>query len=129
VTTKSKDLLPEKRILHIIMLIRGQKVILDSNLAALHNDDKMGLRYKPMSFTEQGVAMLSGVLRSKRAIQVNIQIMRAVTQLRQMLATHKCLKRKIEDMEEKYDEQFRIVFEAIKQLIETEGKTKRKIGF
>ena len=128
-TTKSKDLLPEKRILHIIMLIRGQKVILDSNLAALHNDDKMGLRYKPMSFTEQGVAMLSGVLRSKRAIQVNIQIMRAVTQLRQMLATHKCLKRKIEDMEEKYDEQFRIVFEAIKQLIETEGKTKRKIGF
>lgn len=93
------------------------------------NADKMGLRYKPMAFTEQGVAMLSSVLRSKRAIQVNIQIMRAFTQLRQMLSTHKDLKRKIEEMEERYDEQFRIVFEAIKQLIETEGKPKRKIGF
>ena len=82
-----------------------------------------------MAFTEQGVAMLSSVLRSKRAIQVNIQIMRAFTQLRQMLSTHKDLKRKFEEMEEKYDEQFRIVFEAIKQLIETEGKSKRKIGF
>ncbi len=93
------------------------------------NGDKMGLRYSPMAFTEQGVAMLSSVLRSKRAIQVNVQIMRAFTQLRQMLSTHKDLKRKIEEMEEKYDEQFRIVFEAIKQLIETEGKSKRKIGF
>ena len=93
------------------------------------NGDKMGLRYRPMAFTEQGVAMLSSVLRSKRAIQVNIQIMRAFTQLRQMLSTHKDLKRKFEEMEEKYDEQFRIVFEAIKQLIETEGKSKRKIGF
>ena len=93
------------------------------------NPDKMGLRYRPMAFTEQGVAMLSSVLRSKRAIQVNIQIMRAFTQLRQMLSTHEDLKRKIEEMEEKYDEQFRIVFEAIKQLIETEGKSKRRIGF
>ena len=93
------------------------------------NADKIGLRYKPMAFTEQGVAMLSSVLRSKRAIQVNIQIMRAFTQLRQMLSTHKDLKKKVEEMEEKYDEQFRIVFEAIKQLIEIEGKPKRKIGF
>ena len=80
-------------------------------------------------FTEQGVAMLSSVLRSKRAIQVNIQIMRAFTQLRQMLSTHKDLKRKIESMEKKYDQQFQVVFEAIKQLLTEEGKPKKKIGF
>jgi len=93
------------------------------------NGVKMGLRYKPMAFTEQGVAMLSSVLRSKRAIQVNIQIMRAFTQLRKMLSTHKDLKRKIESMEKKYDEQFQIVFEAIKQLLSEEDKPKKKIGF
>jgi hypothetical protein len=86
-------------------------------------------KYKPMAFTEQGVAMLSSVLHSKRGIQVNIQIMRAFTQLRQMLATHEDLKNKIEDMEARYDEQFQIVFEAIKQLLEEEEKPKRKIGF
>ncbi|RZB33840.1 MAG: hypothetical protein SRB2_03627 [Desulfobacteraceae bacterium Eth-SRB2] len=91
--------------------------------------DKMGLRYKPMAFTEQGVAMLSSVLRSKRAIQVNIQIMRAFTQLRKMLSTHEDLKRRIESMEKKYDQQFQIVFEAIKQLLETDEKPKKKIGF
>ena len=91
--------------------------------------DKMGLRYKPMAFTEQGVAMLSSVLRSKRAIHVNIQIMRAFTQLRKMLSTHEDLKRKIESMEKKYDEQFQIVFEAIKQLLTEEDKPKKKIGY
>lgn len=80
-------------------------------------------------FTEQGVAMLSSVLRSKRAIQVNIQIMRAFTQLRQMLSTHKDLKRKIESMEKKYDQQFQVVFEAIKQLLTEEGKPRKKIGY
>ena len=93
------------------------------------NRDKMGLRYTPMAFTEQGVAMLSSVLNSDRAIQVNILIMRAFTRLRQMLSTHEELKRKIEAMERKYDRQFRVVFEAIKQLINTEKKPKRKIGF
>ena len=88
-----------------------------------------GTRYLPMAFTEQGVAMLSSVLKSDRAIQANIQIMRAFTQLRQMLSTNEDLKRKIEQMESKYDEQFRIVFEAIKQLIDTESEPKRKIGF
>ncbi len=88
-----------------------------------------GVRRPPMAFTEQGVAMLSSVLKSDRAIQVNIQIMRAFTQLRQMLSTHKDLQRKIEEMESKYDERFRIVFEAIKQLIDTESEPKRKIGF
>ena len=74
-------------------------------------------------------AMLSSILNSKRAIHVNIQIMRAFTQIRQMLSTHEDLKKKIEQMESKYDEQFRIVFDAIKQLIETESKPARKIGF
>ena len=87
-------------------------------------------RAKPYAFTEQGVAMLSSVLRSKRAVQTNIEIMRAFTRLRQMLSTYDDLKKKIETMEEKYDENFRIVFEAIKQLIETEGKKKkRRIGY
>jgi len=88
-----------------------------------------GTRYPPMAFTEQGIAMLSSVLNSKRAIQVNIQIMRAFTRLRQMLSTHKDLKKKIEAMEEKYDQQFQIVFEAIKQLLETDAKPRKQIGF
>ena len=91
--------------------------------------DRMGLRHKPMAFTEQGVAMLSSVLKSKRAIQVNIQIMRAFTKLRQMLTTHADLKKKIESMEKKYDENFKIVFEAFRQLLETEAEPKKKIGF
>ncbi len=88
--------------------------------------DKMGLRYKPMAFTEQGVAMLSSVLKSKRAIQVNIQIMRTFTQLRKMLSTHEDLKKKIESMEKKYDEQFQIVFEANSVWIQR-GEPKRII--
>ena len=88
-----------------------------------------GSRYVPMAFTEQGVAMLSTVLNSKRAIQVNIQIIRTFTRLRQMMTGHEELKKKIEKMEEKYDEQFRIVFEAIKQLLKEDDQPKRKIGF
>jgi hypothetical protein len=91
--------------------------------------EKKGLRYKPLAFTEQGVAMLSSVLRSNRAVQVNIQIMRAFTKLRRMLETHKELKKKLEEMEKKYDENFQIVFEALKQLIEEDQKPKRKIGY
>jgi phage regulator Rha-like protein len=72
-------------------------------------------KYLSMAFTEQGVAMLSSVLKSDRAIQVNIQIMRTFTKLREMLADHKDLQKKIEAMEAKYDEQFSIVFEVIKQ--------------
>jgi hypothetical protein len=93
------------------------------------NSDRMGLRYAPMAFTEQGVAMLSTVLSSKRAIQVNIQIMRAFTRLRRMLTGYEELKHKIEAMEKKYDQNFQVVFEAIKQLIEIESRPKRKIGF
>ena len=89
----------------------------------------MGLRHPPMAFTEQGVAMLSSVLNSKRAIQVNIQIIKTFVRLRKTLATHDELRQKIEDMEARYDKQFRIVFEAIKQLLQEENHPKRKIGF
>jgi hypothetical protein len=88
-----------------------------------------GTRYMPMAFTEQGVAMLSTVLKSERAIQVNIQIMRAFTMLRQMISSHDELREKIEAMEKKYDGQFRIVFEAIKELLDIKSKPKKKIGF
>ena len=73
--------------------------------------------------------MLSSVLKSKRAIQVNIQIMRAFIKLKEMLLTHKVLKQKVEEMEKKYDSQFKIVFDAIKQLLEPSAKLKGKIGF
>ena len=88
------------------------------------NKEKMGLRYKPMAFTEQGVAMLSSVLNSERAILVNIQIIRTFTKLREMLATHKDLQKKVVAMEGKYDKQFKIVFDAIKQLLEPPEKPK-----
>jgi hypothetical protein len=89
-----------------------------------------GTRKLPFAFTEQGVAMLSGVLHSKRAVQVNIQIMRAFIQLKRMLLTNADLRRKIEEIEKKYDKQFAIVFQAIKQLLEPQPvKEKRIIGF
>ena len=93
--------------------------------------------FNPYAFTEQGVAMLSSVLNSERAIIVNIQIMRAFTRLREMMMAHKDIRRKIEDMEKgyaarfkKYDYQFKAVFEAIKKLLEPpQEKPKRKMGF
>ena len=164
------DIIPVEFITSRIYFIRGQRVMLDRDLAELYdvetaqlkravrrnidrfpddfmfemteeelnnwrcqfgtsNSIKMGLRYHPMAFTEQGVAMLSTVLNSKRAILVNIQIMRTFTRLRQMLSGHEDLQKKIEDMEAKYDKQFSVVFEAIKQLLSEEEKPKKKIGF
>ena len=76
-----------------------------------------GRRYLPYAFTEQGVAMLSSVLRSPRAVQVNIGIMRAFVQLRQMLASNTELARKLADLEKRYDAQFKVVFDAIRQLM------------
>jgi len=87
-------------------------------------------RANPYAFTEQGVAMLSSVLHSKRAIQVNIAIMRAFVKLREMLTAHKDLARKLDDMEKKYDAQLKVVFDAIKQLMTPpDTKKKIKIGF
>ncbi len=90
-----------------------------------------GLRFskKVYAFTEQGVAMLSSVLKSERAIQVNIAVMRTFVQLRQLLATHADLARKLEKMEKKYDTQFRVVFDAIRQLMTPPDKPCKRIGF
>jgi phage regulator Rha-like protein len=86
-------------------------------------------KYRPYAFTEQGVAMLSSVLHSERAIQVNIAIMRAFVELREMISSNKGLARRLNELEKKYDSQFRVVFEAIRELMtEPELKTKR-IGF
>ncbi|MBI3597389.1 MAG: ORF6N domain-containing protein [Nitrospirae bacterium] len=86
-------------------------------------------RANPYAFTEQGVAMLSTVLRSKRAVQVNIEIMRTFVRLRHILASHKELARKLEALEKKYDTRFKIVFEAISQLMAVPEPKEKKIGF
>jgi phage regulator Rha-like protein len=87
------------------------------------------IKYLPYVFTQDGVAMLSSVLHSEKAIQVNIQIMRTFTKLREMLASHKDLRDKIEEMEKRYDYQFQVVFDAIKKLIAPPVKPKEPIGF
>ena len=161
---------PIESIIGKIVFLRGEKVLLDRDLAELYgvktkalkqavrrnirrfpddfmfeltkeefedwrsqfvtsNRDKMGLRYKPMAFTEQGVAMLSSVLNSNRAIEVNIAIMRAFVQLRKMISSHANLERKLVALEKKYDQQFRVVFDAIRALMSPPEKRQKKIGF
>jgi hypothetical protein len=90
-----------------------------------------GTRKPPRAFTEQGVAMLSGVLRSKRAVLVNVEIMRAFVRLRHLLASHAKLERRLNELEKEYDERFAVVFEAIRQLMEEEPEEppKGRIGF
>jgi len=88
-----------------------------------------GRRYYPYAFTEQGVAMLSSVLHSERAVHVNIEIMRAFVQLRQLLSSHADLARKLEALEKKYDAQFKVVFDAIRELMEPPAAPRRRIGF
>jgi hypothetical protein len=167
------SLVPGERIERSILLIRGHKVLLDEDLAALYGVEtgalnraisrnrkrfpadfmfrltkeeharlkshlggsakkgRGGRRYLPYAFTEQGVAMLSGVLNSDRAILVNIEIMRAFVRLRRMLASHADLARRLDDLEKKYDRQFAVVFEAIRQLMEPQDlpQSKGRIGF
>lgn len=162
---------PEEQIARSILVIRGQRVIIDSDLAILYgvqakallqavrrNKDRFpldfmfqldkqelarlrsqsvtskergGRRYAPFAFTEQGVAMLSSVLRSKRAVQVNVEIMRAFVRLRAMLTGNAELTRKIANLERKYDVQFKVVFDAIRGLMKPpDTRTKRTpIGF
>jgi hypothetical protein len=88
-----------------------------------------GRRYAPYAFTEQGIAMLSSVLHSSRAVQVNVAIMRTFVRLREMLRTHEKLRRKIDAMEKRYDARFQAVFEAIRQMLETPIPAKKPIGF
>jgi hypothetical protein len=171
-----EELIPADRIEKSILLIRGQKVLLDHDLAKLYGvatkrlneqvrrnrtrfpedfmfqlnaDEVESLRshfatlktgrgqhrkYAPHAFTEQGVAMLSSVLNSERAIEVNIAIMRAFVRLREIMATHKDLARKLDELERKlgdHDQKFHLVFEAIRQLMAPppEPEKKRRIGF
>ena len=88
-----------------------------------------GRRYSPYAFTEQGVAMLSSVLNSRRAILVNVEIMRTFVRLRQVLASHADLARKVERLERKYDARFRVVFEAIRKLMAIAEPPRGRIGF
>lgn len=171
--TDSRLLIPAERIERAILLIRGHKVMLDSDLASLYgvgtkvlnqavkrnldrfpedfmfqlSDEelrnwrsqivtsnpaaKMGVRRKPYAFTEQGVAMLSSVLSSPRAVTVNIEIMRAFVRLRRLLASNAELARKLDALEKKYDAQFKVVFDAIRQLMQPPAPPakRRRIGF
>lgn len=117
---------------------RSQIVILNSQGTEIAQKDDRGgsskvrgsnIKYAPYAFTEQGVAMLSSVLRSDRAVQVNIEIMRAFVRLRQMLQANDELAKKLAALEKKYDTKFRIVFDAIRDLMEPPAKKKRRIGF
>lgn len=99
---------------------RSQIVILESGA---------NIKYVPFAFTEQGVAMLSSVLKSRRAVLVNIAIMRAFVRLREWLATHKDLARRLDALEQKYDAQFRGVFEAIRELMKPSEPSRHRIGF
>jgi phage regulator Rha-like protein len=171
VDVPDQSLVPTERIERAILLLRGQKVILDTDLAALYGveakdlnqavkrnlerfpedfmfqlntDEATSLRsqtvtlktgrgqhrkYLPYAFTEQGVAMLSSVLRNQRAVQVNIEIMRGFVHLRKMLASNAQLAGKLEALEKTYDAQFKVVFEAIRQLMAPPDRPRKKIGF
>jgi hypothetical protein len=111
----------------MFQLSREEFAILRSQ--SVTSSDWGGRRYPPYAFTEQGVAMLSSVLRSQRAIQVNIEVMRAFIRLRKMLASHVDLARKLDALEKKYDAQFKEVFEAIRQLMVPPEPKRRAIGF
>ena len=93
------------------------------------NEGRGGVRYLPYAFTEQGVSMLATVLKSKRAVEVKVAIMRAFVFMRRMLENNKELKKKIEQLEAKYDKQFAVVFEAIKQLMDLPTIPRNPIGF
>ena len=101
----------------------------NSSQTVMSSRKHRGRTYLPYAFTEQGVAMLSSVLRSARAVEVNIAIMRTFVQLRRLMDSNADLARKIEGLEKKYDEKFAVVFAAIKQLITPSAPPKRQIGF
>ena len=166
---KRSVVVPGRVIAGAILWIRGQRVILDQDLASLYGvetrvlvqavkrnparfpSDFMfrltgpefersrsqfviskgsgGRRHRPYAFTEQGVAMLSSVLHSRRAVQVNVEIMRAFVRLRHLLVSHERLARKLAVMERRYDAQFKVVFDAIRQLMVEKAVQRRRIGF
>jgi len=113
----------------MFQLCKEEVDFLRSQIVTLKRGRGQHTKYLPYAFTEQGVAMLSSVLRSPRAIQVNIEIMRAFVRLRQMLASHAELARKLDALEQKYDVQFKAVFDAIRQLMVPPEPKRRPIGF
>jgi hypothetical protein len=114
----------------MFQLTAEEEAALSSQIVILKSGRGRHRKYLPYVFTEQGVAMLSSVLNSNRAVQVNIAIMRVFVKIRTLLASHADLLRRLDAMEEKYDEQFRIVFEAIRQLLDPEPvPPKNRIGF
>jgi len=163
------SMIPMVRVEKAILQLRGERVLLDYDLAELYGveirvlvqavkrnierfpEDFMfqlskeefeilkshfvissgwgGRRTLPYAFTEQGVAMLSSVLRSPQAVQVNIEVMRAFVNLRAMTADNKALARRLRQLEQKYDKQFSVVFDAIEALMREEENPKHKIGF
>lgn len=114
----------------MIRLTAKELVSLRSQIVTSNGAARGGRRYLPYAFTEQGIAMLSSVLNSPRAVQVNIAIMRVFVQMRKIAATHQDLLRRLDEMEKKYDDNFRVVFNTIRQLVDpTDPKPKRRIGF
>ncbi len=113
----------------MIRLTRKENNSLRSHFATLNPGRGQHRKYLPYVYTEQGVAMLSSVLNSDRAVQVNIEIMRTFVRLRRMLATHEDLARKLNALEKKYDAQFKVDFDTIRQLMAPPDKKKRGIGF
>ena len=104
---------------------RSQFVILNANAARRGRN----IKFRPLAFTEQGVAMLSSVLRSKRAVRTNIEIMRAFVRLRQLIGHNRELARRLDALEGKYDRQFKVVFDAIRELMAPAAAPRRRIGF
>jgi ORF6N domain-containing protein len=163
---KKRSLLPAERIERSILVLRGEKVILDADIAALYGvetrtlvqamkrnldrfppdfmfqltpdeveglrsqiviSNRGGRRYLPYAFSEQGVAMLSSVLRSERAVQINIEVMRVFVRLRRMMSTREDLIRRLDELEQRYDAQFKAVFDALRQLMA--AAPRKQIGF
>ena len=112
----------------MFQLTKDEFAILRSQFAT--SSEWGGRRYPPYAFTEHGILMLSSVLRSRRAVDVNIEIMRTFVRLREMLSSHKDLARRLDNLEKKYDDQFRVVFDAVRQLMAPPTrKPRRQIGF
>jgi hypothetical protein len=113
----------------MFQLTPNEAQVLRSQFVTLKSSTGRHSKYLPYAFTEQGVAMLSSVLRSKRAVQVNVEIMRAFVRLRRMLASNEDLARKLDALEKEYDSQFRVVFDVIRELMAPPEPRRRKIGF